>query len=65
VAHEEALWDISAAEIAGDRAGSLQPIMALAHMRRRGFGRPLPEVAEVAQAEDLLSRPIRSGCGLA
>jgi hypothetical protein len=33
VAHEEALRDFSGAEIAGDRARSLQPIMALAHMR--------------------------------
>jgi hypothetical protein len=33
VAHEEALRDFSEAEIAGDRARSLQPIMALAHMR--------------------------------
>jgi hypothetical protein len=33
VAHEEALRDFSRAEIAGDRARSLQPIMALAHMR--------------------------------
>jgi hypothetical protein len=33
VAHEEALRDFSEAEIAGDRAHSLEPIMALAHMR--------------------------------
>jgi hypothetical protein len=33
VAHEEALRDFAGAEIAGDRARSLQPIMALAHMR--------------------------------
>jgi hypothetical protein len=33
VAHEEALRDFSEAEIAGDRARSLRPIMALAHMR--------------------------------
>ena len=33
VAHEEALRDFSRAEIAGDRAHSLDPIMALAHMR--------------------------------
>jgi hypothetical protein len=33
VAHEEALRDFSEAEIAGDRARSLQPITALAHMR--------------------------------
>jgi hypothetical protein len=32
VAHETALRDFSRAEIAGDRAHSLQPIMALAHM---------------------------------
>jgi hypothetical protein len=32
VAHEEALRDFAAAEIAGDRAGSLGPITALAHM---------------------------------
>jgi hypothetical protein len=32
VAHEQALRDFAAAEIAGDRARSLQPIMALAHM---------------------------------
>ncbi len=33
VAHEQALRDFAAAEIAGDRALSLDPIMALAHMR--------------------------------
>jgi hypothetical protein len=33
VAHEEALRDFAGGEIAGDRARSLQPIMALAHMR--------------------------------
>jgi hypothetical protein len=33
VAHEEALRDFSTAEMAGDRARSLQPILALAHMR--------------------------------
>jgi hypothetical protein len=33
VAHEEALRDFAEAEIADDRARSLQPIMALAHMR--------------------------------
>jgi hypothetical protein len=33
VAHEEALRDFSRAEIAGDRAHSLEPIMALTHMR--------------------------------
>ncbi len=33
VAHEEALRDFSRAEIAGDRAHSLEPILALAHMR--------------------------------
>ncbi len=33
VAHEEALRDFSHAEIAGDRARSLEPIMALSHMR--------------------------------
>jgi hypothetical protein len=33
VAHEEALRDFSTAEIAGNRARSLEPIMALAHMR--------------------------------
>jgi hypothetical protein len=33
VAHEEALRDFARAEIAGDRARSLEPIAALAHMR--------------------------------
>jgi hypothetical protein len=33
VAHEVALRDFAKAEIAGDRAGSLEPINALAHMR--------------------------------
>jgi hypothetical protein len=33
VAHEVALRDFAAAELAGDRAGSLEPINALAHMR--------------------------------
>jgi hypothetical protein len=32
VAHEAALRDFAAAEIAGDRASSLEPILALAHM---------------------------------
>ena len=33
VAHEEALRDFSRAEIAGDHDRSLEPIMALGHMR--------------------------------
>jgi hypothetical protein len=33
VAHEEALREFARAEVAGDRAGSLEPINALAHMR--------------------------------
>jgi hypothetical protein len=32
VAHEVALRDFASAEVAGDRAGSLEPINALAHM---------------------------------
>ena len=39
VAHEVALRDFAAAEVAGDRAGSLEPITALAHMALSPPGR--------------------------